>query len=603
MTTHRRLQTFARKYGEDTLALAYHAALPVALTPELLHLIRLNFLPELDYLAEANLLLHLCQEIGEGLYEIESTLRTELLQTFAESPDGANRLRAVAALLWRYSEQAHAWANYERLARAQQLTVLSMFEPHEALNWLAQAETLPSASDQRAWFIAMREELSSNAVNRNPTPKRNFIDSLLACPSMQDRTSRDWIVERLSFYTQIKRHTDYFFDVENIVNACMEHPNGLNELIETLQLFEADSIPMQAVLQFYDKLVNQQSASPEPSLLPKNYSEFIGREFELNEILFQLHPDKARAMVAIVGLGGMGKTALAQEVVDKAKTHFQHVVWISAKIEHFMSERTVTNGTNTFNLTELCAEIGRQCDRVDIAKMLPEQQRYATEYLLREQPTLIVLDSWDMIQPDRERLLQEFWPLLGQSKLLLTSRHQPLFRESYISLMLGGLPKADGLAFIQVEAKQRQVTAISQASQRTQLQIWEGTGGSPLAMKLVIEQAIYLSLDVVLNKLQQAMDNYEFYHFLFWDSWQLLDDKSKMVLADLSRFPPNTGGARPQIEQMSPLSPVDLWQTMKTLVLMSLVDKTGSITKERYALHPLTQYFIKSDITKEWQQT
>jgi len=178
MTTHRRLQTFARKYGEDTLALAYHAALPVALTPELLHLIRLNFLPELDYLAEANLLLHLCQEIGEGLYEIESTLRTELLQTFAESPDGASNLRAVAALLWRYSEQAHAWANYERLARAQQLTVLSMFEPHEALNWLAQAETLPSASDQRAWFIAMREELRIIPHKPKPEADIDFINDL-----------------------------------------------------------------------------------------------------------------------------------------------------------------------------------------------------------------------------------------------------------------------------------------------------------------------------------------------------------------------------------------------------------------------------------------
>ena len=33
---------------------------------------------------------------------------------------------------------------------------------------------------------------------------------------------------------------------------------------------------------------------------------------------------------------------------------------------------------------------------------------------------------------------------------------------------------------------------------------------------------------------------------------------------------------------------------------MSLVDKIGPAGWERFALHPLTQYFIRSDITKEW---
>ena len=33
---------------------------------------------------------------------------------------------------------------------------------------------------------------------------------------------------------------------------------------------------------------------------------------------------------------------------------------------------------------------------------------------------------------------------------------------------------------------------------------------------------------------------------------------------------------------------------------MWLVDKTGLARRERFTLHPLTQYFIRSDITKEW---
>jgi len=32
------------------------------------------------------------------------------------------------------------------------------------------------------------------------------------------------------------------------------------------------------------------------------------------------------------------------------------------------------------------------------------------------------------------------------------------------------------------------------------------------------------------------------------------------------------------------------------------VDKIGRAGEERFALHPLTQYFIRSDITKEWAE-
>ena len=39
---------------------------------------------------------------------------------------------------------------------------------------------------------------------------------------------------------------------------------------------------------------------------------------------------------------------------------------------------------------------------------------------------------------------------------------------------------------------------------------------------------------------------------------------------------------------------------MEKLVIMSIVDKIGQSGNERYALHPLTQYFIISDITREW---
>src|SRR5947209_7532578 len=121
----RRLNDFKRKcgkYGKEAFHLAYHAALPVALNADLLHLLRINFFldpPEsLTYTAEADLLFApFCHEIGEGLYEIDAETRDLLLQGLAEEY-GQERIREVATLLWQYNEAYSPWASRTGLQRA-----------------------------------------------------------------------------------------------------------------------------------------------------------------------------------------------------------------------------------------------------------------------------------------------------------------------------------------------------------------------------------------------------------------------------------------------------------------------------------------------------
>ncbi len=62
-----RVITFARHFGESHITLAMHAALPLGLTPELVHLIRINFVSAASWISEADLLLSpLCREVGGG---------------------------------------------------------------------------------------------------------------------------------------------------------------------------------------------------------------------------------------------------------------------------------------------------------------------------------------------------------------------------------------------------------------------------------------------------------------------------------------------------------------------------------------------------------
>src|SRR3712207_3328707 len=80
------LMLFARRRGEGALRLAMHAAVPQSFRPDLLHLLKLNFLPrELhDPAAEADVLFSpLCEEVGPCYFEFGQHVRTLLLDHLA----------------------------------------------------------------------------------------------------------------------------------------------------------------------------------------------------------------------------------------------------------------------------------------------------------------------------------------------------------------------------------------------------------------------------------------------------------------------------------------------------------------------------------------
>ncbi len=102
-----KVKLFERQFGSEYRLLAYHAALPLVLTPELLHYLRTEFLlnnREIGWEAEADLLLSdLCTQVGYELYAMDSDVRSYLLQemsTDARIPE--DRTFKVAQVLISY---------------------------------------------------------------------------------------------------------------------------------------------------------------------------------------------------------------------------------------------------------------------------------------------------------------------------------------------------------------------------------------------------------------------------------------------------------------------------------------------------------------------
>jgi hypothetical protein len=205
----RRVNDFRQRcgeYSEAALHLAYHAALPVALNAELLHLLRINFFldpPEpLPYTVEFEFLLSpLCREIDEGLYEIEPEIRDVLLAGLTQTYD-AQRSRDIATLLWQYVDHHSPWADRMELERAQQLTALNFLDPEKAQQWLAKVETNMSKGRgaAREWFVAMRQDIENQAQllqdstseetqRLSELPTKDFFISYTA----EDREWAEWI--------------------------------------------------------------------------------------------------------------------------------------------------------------------------------------------------------------------------------------------------------------------------------------------------------------------------------------------------------------------------------------------------------------------------
>jgi CRP-like cAMP-binding protein len=161
----RRLNTFKHSHGNALVQLAGHAALPVVLDPDLVHLLRVNYFLDpptiLSYAAEAELLLSpVCTEVDQGLYAIDSDLRDVLLQHLV-GQYGSSRLRDLAWLLWEYGQRCIPWFGRPGLLEAQQLTALNFIDSARAQDWLARAEEGSGAgtSTDKRWLVAMRKDL------------------------------------------------------------------------------------------------------------------------------------------------------------------------------------------------------------------------------------------------------------------------------------------------------------------------------------------------------------------------------------------------------------------------------------------------------------
>ncbi|MDJ0649093.1 MAG: S-layer homology domain-containing protein [Xenococcaceae cyanobacterium MO_188.B19] len=159
----KRISSFYNRYGEAHLQLAYHAAVPLALTPNLLYSLWAEFQWDINrvnlnipWIATTDLLFScLCDEVGYELYEMNEEVRQELLWQFKQdSRFSSRRIQEVSNFLITYVQPQLNSLNIDTsdFAKAQRWTALTYIDPKQASRELASTLANLSAEDVPEWI-------------------------------------------------------------------------------------------------------------------------------------------------------------------------------------------------------------------------------------------------------------------------------------------------------------------------------------------------------------------------------------------------------------------------------------------------------------------
>ncbi|MCB9102144.1 MAG: hypothetical protein H6632_21590 [Anaerolineales bacterium] len=307
-------------------------------------------------------------------------------------------------------------------------------------------------------------------------------------------------------------------------------------------------------------------------------------------------------LVAIEGLGGIGKTALANAVIRRVALthHFQQIAWVSAKQQEFWPglglQLTVQPALDSETLIDnLLAQLGEESPEM----VSPQQKMALLTERLKAQPHLVVIDNLETIV-DFESLLPLLARLANPSKFLLTSRVMPP-QAGLASIRLTELSRADSFDLLRHEAGLHHMTSLAEASDEQLGRIYQVVGGHPLALKLVIGQLHSLPLSQVLDSLRQAQGKKvdDLYTFIYWQAWSVLAESSRQLLLVM---PLVQNGTIDQLATTAQLTMGDLHDALAQLITLSLLEVSGTIDQRRYRIHRLTETFLLNEVVK-WPKT
>ena len=375
-------------------------------------------------------------------------------------------------------------------------------------------------------------------------------------------------------------------------------PDYLKRLIESLYLSEADRQEIMAlsqpeVLESDDGLASKFQTMQQR----EDWGEALdvvlhGRQTELGQLKQWVVTECCR-LVAVLGLGGIGKTALATELARQVKDEFIYVIW-----------RSLRNAPPVEDILAECIKFFSDQQQADFPNDVSRRITLLIDYL-RQYRCLIVLDNAETIlQSDRAgyyldgyegygELIQRVGQTDHQSCFLLTSRERPKelnLMESETapirSLQLPGLKQIEGREILEDMGLSAPEEALNDLVKRY--------AGSPLALKLVSSTIQTLYGGNIATFLKDAATTIGYIRDPLEQQFERLSDLERDVMywLTIEREPVSLSELRENILGLG--SPQEFLETLEALQRRSMVEISGG----RFTLHPVVMEYILDNLIK-----
>ncbi len=327
-------------------------------------------------------------------------------------------------------------------------------------------------------------------------------------------------------------------------------------------------------------------------LPPPSYAQLFGFERCMDELLGYLTSADLPGVIAIVGIGGIGKTALADQVVRAVISQFiyQDVFWLRVNPEDSAESDHDPASTMEMIINELAEKLCPDLPAASAGRAACLRQS------LKNRPALVVIDNLES-EADTAFILDALNDWALPSKFLLTTRVRLPASSLVRSLILDELPLPAAAELIAHQAQSLNLPDLVQAADETVSQIYAVTGGNPLAIKLVVGLTAVLPLPLILADLTaaQTTEIEQMYRHIYWQSWRSLSENGQILL-EMMPLAAGVGIKPEQMQAMSGLSPQQLWPAISELVNRSLLEVRGTTWERRYGIHRLTESFLRTEI-------